>query len=270
MLSLFLASALLAPASQPPRPMTELTPTDKWAVEFADNRCVASRTFSGADRVIGLGIDQSPATDGYIAFYLLLPPGDLKPWRNLSATIAGSPEQPSIFFVDGKLEDGRWLVRTVLRNGDVSALRAGGPVEVTSNMMHLSFPLTGMAGVAKVLDRCTDDLLEQWGYGADFKARVAKMPSADRSIVSLFSDGDYPSDAIRAEQQGRVEARLTIGPDGKPVNCTILRSSGSAALDSQTCAIPMRRARFQPALDQTGKPLTAPLLFIINWSIPSG
>ena len=69
-----------------------------------------------------------------------------------------------------------------------------------------------------------------------------------------FSADDYPAAAFRAEQQGFVAYRLKkIGPDGRASNCTILQSSGSAALDNSTCRIVRSRSRFTPAQDSAGR-----------------
>ncbi len=72
---------------------------------------------------------------------------------------------------------------------------------------------------------------------------------------TLFSDEDYPAAALQRKEEGSVQAELTIGTDGRVKACRILRSSNSQALDSATCNILMRRARFTPARDSNGNPV---------------
>jgi protein TonB len=79
---------------------------------------------------------------------------------------------------------------------------------------------------------------------------------AKGDVRALFSNDDYPSAAIRAEEQGTARARLTIGTNGRVADCTITQSSGSSSLDSTTCRILRSRARFTPAKDSTGKAVT--------------
>ena len=67
--------------------------------------------------------------------------------------------------------------------------------------------------------------------------------------------GEYPSDALEAGAQGFVAYRLDIGPDGRVSHCSILQSSGSAALDAGTCRIVSGRSRFTPARDAEGRPV---------------
>ena len=65
---------------------------------------------------------------------------------------------------------------------------------------------------------------------------------------------NYPGDALRAEKQGRVGVRVTIGPDGRVTACSVTSSSGTPSLDSAACDGMQRYARYTPALDDAGNP----------------
>ena len=73
---------------------------------------------------------------------------------------------------------------------------------------------------------------------------------------TLFSGDDYPASAQAAGAEGTAQASLTIGPDGRVTGCNIIRSAGNSALDQATCNILRRRAKFTPARDQNGQPVT--------------
>lgn len=79
-------------------------------------------------------------------------------------------------------------------------------------------------------------------------------PPADWPLRRI-SPQEYPFEALEAGAQGFVAYRLDIGPDGQVSHCSILRSSGSAALDAGTCRIVSGRARFTPARDGEGRPV---------------
>jgi len=83
-----------------------------------------------------------------------------------------------------------------------------------------------------------------------------KAQSAKGDLRSLFSADDYPAAAQAAEAQGTAQAILTISPTGQVVGCDLARSTGNGALDSATCNILRRRARFTPARDSNGNPTT--------------
>jgi protein TonB len=98
---------------------------------------------------------------------------------------------------------------------------------------------------------------------------VSQAAKARANLASLFSTDDYPQSAIRNEEQGTTAVRLTVGPDGRVSDCSITSSSGSSALDSATCNILRRRARFTPAKDQAGNPISDSYSQRIRWELPS-
>ena len=105
----------------------------------------------------------------------------------------------------------------------------------------------------------------------DETPRATRMSArAKGSLVGLFSSDDYPSSALAANEQGTVGVSLTIGPDGRIAECNVTASSGSSALDSATCSILQRRARFTPAYDDRGEPTSDTYAQRITWSVPSG
>jgi len=87
------------------------------------------------------------------------------------------------------------------------------------------------------------------------------------SLAGLISPDDYPAAALRNEEQGIVAVRLDIGADGLVKGCTVTASSGSAALDSTTCALLRQRARFAPARDRKGRAMPDTYAQKIAWMI---
>lgn len=88
---------------------------------------------------------------------------------------------------------------------------------------------------------------------------------ARANAASYVRDGDYPPSAVSADEQGRVTFRLRIGPDGRVLNCDVIGSSGSLALDQATCRIMRSRARFTPARDAEGTAVTDVQIDSIAW-----
>jgi len=82
--------------------------------------------------------------------------------------------------------------------------------------------------------------------------KTVSAQSAKGDLRSLFSADDYPAAAQAAEAQGTAQATLTISPSGQVVGCSLTRSTGNSALDSATCNILRRRAKFTPARDSNG------------------
>ena len=67
---------------------------------------------------------------------------------------------------------------------------------------------------------------------------------------------NYPARALREEKEGRVGVRVTIGPDGRVSSCNVTSSSGTPDLDQAACEGMQRYARYNPALDDAGRPTT--------------
>jgi TonB family protein len=87
-------------------------------------------------------------------------------------------------------------------------------------------------------------------------------------LISLFTADDYPAAALRLEEEGTVRYRLAIDRRGMVTGCTVVASSGSAALDSTTCRLVSSRARFTPARNAKGKKIADSLVGSIRWRLP--
>lgn len=82
------------------------------------------------------------------------------------------------------------------------------------------------------------------------------------------SDSDYRSNWIRREWTGVAGFAVTIDTNGRVSDCTITRSTGHAQMDTATCSLIERRARFDPAKDRYGNPVTGTYRNSVNWRLP--
>lgn len=85
--------------------------------------------------------------------------------------------------------------------------------------------------------------------------------------ASQLQSGMYPPDAFAKEQTGTVAMQLAISADGRPVECTVTRPSGVAALDVHACPHLLRHTRYTPALDRTGTRVPANADAELSYSI---
>jgi protein TonB len=67
---------------------------------------------------------------------------------------------------------------------------------------------------------------------------------------------NYPPRAVRDEIEGRVGVRVTVGPNGRVADCSVTSPSGSSILDDAACSGMRSYARFNPALDAAGNPIS--------------
>lgn len=91
-------------------------------------------------------------------------------------------------------------------------------------------------------------------------------PSNDRA--NWITTADYPAVALRREDEGLAAYRVIVGSDGRVTACEITASSGSRALDEATCRYIARRARFDPATDESGAKVVGDYDGTVRWRIP--
>ncbi|WDA42056.1 energy transducer TonB [Erythrobacter sp. BLCC-B19] len=91
-----------------------------------------------------------------------------------------------------------------------------------------------------------------------------KPPSKARGVKTKGERGwaariqeDYPRRAAQEEIEGTVGVRVTVTAEGRATNCSVSSSSGSDILDSAACKAVERYARFEPALNDAGEPISA-------------
>lgn len=100
------------------------------------------------------------------------------------------------------------------------------------------------------------------------KPVISQAAKAKANLASYISDDDYPAAAQRNNEQGTTGFTLTVGPDGRVSDCVVTSSSGSSSLDSATCNIMKRRARFTPAKNADGSAATDRVSSRIRWVLP--
>ena len=103
---------------------------------------------------------------------------------------------------------------------------------------------------------------------AQHPASLAQPPRLLNQTTMVQPD-DYPARAARQDESGIVSMRLAVDDYGRVTNCAVTESSGSTALDTGTCALLRRKARFAPALNTNGSPVSGTHREMIAWSIGS-
>lgn len=99
-------------------------------------------------------------------------------------------------------------------------------------------------------------------------AFAAESGPEQLNAQELFTEDDYPSEALRLELQGRTEVRLTINANGRVQACQVIQSSGHDVLDQATCHIYQTRAEFRPARNREGRAVAGKIERRIVWRLP--
>lgn len=102
--------------------------------------------------------------------------------------------------------------------------------------------------------------------------RLDSYPYAPQPLNRMelrIATEDYPASALAAGEQGTSMFTLDIDDTGKVQACSITTSSGSLALDQQSCVV-SARWKFQPARDIDGKPTRGRTKHSVVWNLPKG
>lgn len=84
----------------------------------------------------------------------------------------------------------------------------------------------------------------------------------------LVTRDDYPTQSLKNGEQGTTHYRLHIDETGRISKCEIIGSSGYERLDEASCRLLLRRALFNPAKDENGKPVASTYSGRVQWQIP--
>lgn len=79
---------------------------------------------------------------------------------------------------------------------------------------------------------------------------------------------DYPTSELRRQSEGTTRFVLSVNERGRPTDCQITQSSGYKRLDRTACSKVKRRARFEPATDETGSITAGRYRGAVRWQIP--
>jgi hypothetical protein len=288
-----LATASPAIAQSGKEPLV-LKPSSAWHVDYADDRCRLARQFGEGDQQVYAFFDRYGPTE----YFRLIVAG--KPIRTSSekgeASVQFGPsekEQQILFF---KGNSGKFPALVFANNARVagpseaewSAIKAEdrsewielAPVseerQKAIRYLAVGKPLrqpvrleTGsMRAPFKALDTCIDNLMTTWGIDVEKHKALTRRATPVVSPGKWVVSGDYPLDMLRSGQPAIVEFRLSVGPDGVPTACHIQSTTRPKEFDDAVCKSVMRRARFDPALDATGKPLASYYRNSVRFQIP--
>ena len=266
-----LTSILISILSQPvgAAPPVPLRPTTNWDLDYGEAHCTALRDYGTEASPITLAIRPSPNGESY----------EIVVGRKRYGPEFAEEYEGSVDFGNGPIK--AWLLHYGAKGKKLSldqfrisaqemaAARTASSVTVhSSSGGNLTFSLANMPALLKGLEDCTADLKRYWNFAGPERAKIAVSAKGD--IRGLFRSEDYPAEAMKNHQEGRVQFMLLINEQGKVAACHILQASGVPVLDGMGCQVIAERAKFTPALDAQGKPVrSATVTPVVVWKIAS-
>jgi Gram-negative bacterial TonB protein C-terminal len=260
-----------------------LKPASAWYVDYAEDRCRLAREFGAGDEKVYFFVDRYGPTeyfrltlagksvktsveksDATLQFGPTEAEQKIMVWNGtvgkipalvFAQSIRVAPPTPAEFAARTKSNKDEWTGYAPIdeaRQQEIKYLTVGKPLRrpVTLETGSMRAPFVA-------LNTCIDNLMATWGIDIEkhktLTRQVQPLQSPDKWIVS----SDYPPDMLSLGQPALVEFRLSVGADGVPTACHIQSTTRPKEFDNAVCKSVMRRARFDPALDATGKPLAS-------------
>lgn len=248
-------------------------PTGHWTVETQANECLLVRPYGTPTNPLFLALSQAPM--GANAGAIILYDREWALFKNGEAFVQFDGGEPIEIWFSARLlwnlskKIKKLTMRSVEMGIDTKPRRLlSNAVTATFNVpgeIRVTFALTDHGKALKALDECATKLGVKWGYPVDEQRRVATPPFREGGLRGLFTPADYPASVHKDGRMGRAHVRLRISEAGAIDECSVVRSSGSAELDTVTCKVFRERAKFEPARDVDGKPTRGLLVTSVRW-----
>ena len=99
-------------------------------------------------------------------------------------------------------------------------------------------------------------------------APVTSAPAPTEPVL-WGNSSNYPIEALKKLEQGTVEFRIEVDANGRPKNCSVMKSSGSPSLDAATCKVAMSIVRPKVVRNEAGEPIAWADDGKVTWVLPT-
>lgn len=109
-----------------------------------------------------------------------------------------------------------------------------------------------------------------WNYyypPAPISPTIPRLDSAGYIIVRP-TDAEFPTKLLNKNLASTVTADVTIGADGRVIDCWMVQSTGPLLLDEATCPLLKKRGRFDAEDEDKKLPPLSALRTEVNWVTP--
>jgi len=125
-------------------------------------------------------------------------------------------------------------------------------------------PVRSSAAAVQALRTCEDRTMREWGIDPIAWRALKSRPTPATPATTWFSSDDYPRIAAIYNMGGFVVAKLDVGADGTVRKCKTVNQPIPDFRDA-ACEALKRNARFHPALDADGQPVSAPYVLRVRF-----
>ena len=248
MIALCAVTAGLFPS---PAPASIMQPSGPWNLDYGETQCIAARNYGEGAKPTIFALVPSIIGESYDLLVSGAWPGPQYADESSGSVSFGRSSFPSWSLHYTGPEPGSSIYRYTISADQMAEARSAGTLALRrSDGRRFDFSLGNMAELLDGLQKCTADLQRYWNFHDP-----SLRSSARGDVRTIFKPDDYPDEAMSRQQQGSVQYVLLINEKGSVAGCHVIRPSGVPALDAMGCEVIVKRAKFVPATDNSGKPV---------------
>lgn len=253
-----------------------LEPSSNWVIDYANEACHLSRTFSNGDKDFTLKISRFKPN---LSFELLLISKYLKrasTTKPVTIKFGTQFDEQEFNFKNGDtlFKDNQKIPTIIIRSSilirnpteqeiknkkiQITAEDEDKVDKITIKARHVKdiiLQTKTMKGAFAALRKCTDSLVTSWGYDAEEQNKLNRSVMPANNPSQWIKPEDYPEQQLIKRDIAVIQYRLDVDENGSAIDCVIQRSIGGEAFDRAVCQNIMSRAKFEPALDANNKPI---------------
>ncbi|HMI20946.1 MAG TPA: hypothetical protein VK533_15545 [Sphingomonas sp.] len=243
--------------------------TGKWTLTGNDGQCFLTHAFSDGTSTSTLRIDQFPRQYGFRTTIIFEHPRGAHIVVSAKIGLDGNEKTRRIESTEIFNEsDGLHRVyRTFLRPDDFDrAAKSGYLFVMPSGNVGLQIPVPQLTEAIIALRRCEQALIEASGLPPEEMRRIKSFPEPNGHIVKERFE-QIPLEK-NADPEDVAVSRGIIDGRGVTVSCEVIHRAKSETLNVEACRRIMNM-KFDPAIDVTGNPVSAPFFIEAGWPMPS-
>jgi len=151
----------------------------------------------------------------------------------------------------------------------IEYLAGANSLEVSHpKMKTVSVPIHVPAKIVATLRECEDTTMREWGIDPLAWRSLQSRPLPAEHVRERFNNLDYPADALAANVEADAVVRLDVAPNGSVTNCGMVDAGVPKSFEVASCKV-LKGAKFKPATDAGGKPISAPIVYDVRFRIGS-
>lgn len=259
MLLLAVAATATMAAAEPRQP------TARWVVNYDEAQCVATRNYGTDEKPLLLAF--KPSARGSVMRILLVRRGSAVEAEQRPATVQfdGNPPISVNALTHGDRQTRQFIATINMPMQTFAANRRAATLSIKGATFDERLAVPGLIGVAAAFEDCLAGLRQVWNVEAATAARLRQPARPLQPLANLFRSSSYPQRALQEANTGSVGVTMLIDEAGKVRDCMVEETSGFATLDTMSCYVLNKHAKFAPAVGADGKLAKSAVFQRIIW-----